>query len=138
MRNLKLTLAMLGALALGLIGASFVKPAKKAGSKKFMQLTSIESLVSGGFARSKLIATNSDGSKIETEDLEHFYSLVGLKFENIMKNDVTISHKLEALSADGWELESTNSSFGTRQGCGSSGGGNGMIITRYLMSKTGD
>ena len=64
--------------------------------------------------------------------------MVGLKFENIMKNDVTISHKLEALSADGWELESTNSSFGTREGGGSSGGGNGMIITRYLMSKTGD
>jgi hypothetical protein len=100
---------------------------------KIMQLTSVESLVSGGMARSKLISSDASG-KLEEQDLAHFYSLVGIKFDNINNNDIAVAKKLEDLYNDGWVLESTNSSFGVRAS-GSGNSENGIIVTRYILKK---
>lgn len=120
-------------LALVVSGALFLssfKTAKLSASKvKVMQLTAVESLVGGGMARSRLISSTADGS-INEEDLGHFYSLVGIKFDNIRSNDMTIALKLEEYLNDGWELVSSTTTFG------SSSGENGIVITRYLLKKT--
>lgn len=125
-------------IALVVSGALFLssfKTAKPAAPKvKVMQLTAIESLVSGGFARSRLISSTADGS-INEQELGNFYSMVGIKFENIRSNDITIALKLEEYLNAGWELVSSNSSFGSRaSGNGSSE--NGIVITRYVLKKT--
>jgi len=124
-------------LALVVSGALFLssfKTAKLSASKvKVMQLTAVESLVGGGMARSGLISSTADGS-INEEDLGHFYSLVGIKFDNIRSNDMTIALKLEEYLNDGWELVSSTSTFGSR--FGSSSDENGIVITRYLLKKT--
>lgn len=83
----------------------------------------------GGMTRSRLISSTADGS-INEEDLGHFYSLVGIKFDNIRSNDMTIALKLEEYLNDGWELVSSTTTFG------SSSGENGIVITRYLLKKT--
>ena len=98
-----------------------------------MQLTSVESLVGGGAARSRLIASNAEGN-IQEQELGHFFSLVGIKFDNIRSNDITIAAKLEDYINDGWELISSNSSFATRPS--STGGDNGILITRYVLKKS--
>ncbi|MBM3399688.1 MAG: hypothetical protein FJY15_03875 [Bacteroidetes bacterium] len=120
-------------LALVVSGALFLssfKTAKLSSSKvKVMQLTAVESLVGGGMTRSRLISSTADGS-INEEDLGHFYSLVGIKFDNIRSNDTTIALKLEEYLNDGWELVSSTTTFG------SSSGENGIVITRYLLKKT--
>lgn len=120
-------------LALVVSGALFLssfKTAKLSSSKvKVMQLTAVESLVGGGMTRSRLISSTADGS-INEEDLGHFYSLVGIKFDNIRSNDMTIALKLEEYLNDGWELVSSTTTFG------SSSGENGIVITRYLLKKT--
>lgn len=124
-------------LALVVSGALFLssfKTAKLSASKvKVMQLTAVESLVGGGMTRSRLISSTADGS-INEEDLGHFYSLVGIKFDNIRSNDMTIALKLEEYLNDGWELVSSTSTFGSR--FGSSSDENGIVITRYLLKKT--
>ena len=124
-------------LALVVSGALFLssfKTAKLSASKvKVMQLTAVESLVGGGMARSGLISSTADGS-INEEDFGHFYSLVGIKFDNIRSNDMTIALKLEEYLNDGWELVSSTSTFGSR--FGSSSDENGIVITRYLLKKT--
>jgi len=120
-------------LALVVSGALFLssfKTAKLSSSKvKVMQLTAVESLVGGGMTRSRLISSTADGS-INEEDLGHFYSLVGIKFDNIRSNDMTIALKLEEYLNDGWELVSSTTTLG------SSSGENGIVITRYLLKKT--
>ena len=43
--------------------------APKETTKKFMQITTIESVIGGGFARSKMIITKEDGTQ-EDRDME--------------------------------------------------------------------
>jgi hypothetical protein len=125
-------------LALVVSGALFLssfKNAKPAAPKvKVMQLTAVESLVGGGFARSRLISSTADGS-INEQELGNFYSVVGIKFENIRSNDQTISLKLEEYLNSGWELVSSNSTFGSKAS-GSGSNDNGIVITRYVLKKT--
>jgi hypothetical protein len=113
--------------------SSFKQAKSAAGKSKLMQLTSVESLVGGGAARSRLIASNAEGN-IQEQELGHFFSLVGIKFDNIRSNDITIAAKLEDYINDGWELISSNSSFATRPS--STGGDNGILITRYVLKKS--
>lgn len=116
------------------ISTSFTKR-PEISKTKVMQLTSVESLVGGGMARSKLISSDAAG-KLEEQDLGHFYSFVGIKFDNIKYNDATIAGKLETYMNDGWELVSTNSTFGARASSNGNSSENGIIITRYILKKT--
>lgn len=136
----KLLFSLLGlallAAAIGIL-SSFSRPAAPKTGSKIMQLTSIESLVGGGVARSKLISSDAAG-KLEEEDLGHFYSLVGIKFDNINYNDVTIAKKLEKLYNEGWVLEATHSTFGARASGNGNSAENGIIITRYILKKAAE
>ena len=60
----------------------FAQETKTVSNKKFMQISTVESVVSGGLGRSKMIITNPDGSQKES-DLENLFSLVGINFKNL-------------------------------------------------------
>lgn len=96
---------------------------------EFMQFTTVESVVPGGFGRSRMITTNADGGKIEEIKLENFYSLVGINFSNIRHNDKIITSKISDFSADGWELLHVTS--GVESGIDKTG----LFITRYLFKR---
>lgn len=49
---------------------------------KFMQITTIESVVGGGLGRSKMIITKEDGTQ-EEKELENLFSMTGINFKNI-------------------------------------------------------
>jgi hypothetical protein len=136
---MKNALTIFSIVALALSGALFFssfKQAKPTAPKvKVMQLTAVESLVGGGMARSRLISSTAEGN-IQEQELGHFYSLVGIKFENIRSNDVTISLKLEEYLNDGWELINSNSTFGSRASGSAGSSENGIVITRYVLKKT--
>ena len=51
-----------------------------------MQITTIESTVSGGEERSKLIVTHHDRKQEEMNSIDLF-SLIGINFKNIQSND---------------------------------------------------
>lgn len=96
---------------------------------EFMQFTTVESVVPGGFGRSRMITTNADDSKIDEIKLENFYSLVGINFSNIRHNDKMITSKITDFSADGWELLHVTS--GVESGIDKTG----LFITRYLFKR---
>lgn len=53
---------------------------------QYMQITTIESTVSGGEERSKLIVTHHDRKQEEMNSIDLF-SLIGINFKNIQSND---------------------------------------------------
>ena len=61
---------------------------------KFMQITTIESVVAGGFGRSKMIITKEDGSQ-EERDIENLFSLTGINIKNIKSNESNIIQVLK-------------------------------------------
>ena len=98
--------------------------------KKYMQITTIESVVNGGIGRSKMIITNEDGMQ-EERDLENLFSLTGLNLKNIRSNESDILKTLKTYSDKGWKVEQVpplTLSPGDK--------GAGIFMTRYLLSKT--
>ena len=109
------------------------KPAKTSAKTQYMQLTTVESIIPGGIGRSKMITTKSDGSFVE-DNMENFYSMVGINFGNIEANDKNIVGKLNSITADGWELVQV--STGTQSP--SDKNNQGIFLTRYLFKKAID
>lgn len=70
---------------------------------EYRLFSTIESLVPGGLGRSRMITTDNKGQEQEN-DLENFFSFVGINFKNIRQNDQTITTKINEWSRDGWEL----------------------------------
>jgi hypothetical protein len=95
---------------------------------EYLQISAVESVVPGGFGRSRLITTGKDGQVMET-DLKNFYSLVGINFKNIQNNDKVIVDRLNELAQEGWELVAVTS------GVESSTEKTGLFITRYLFRR---
>jgi hypothetical protein len=95
---------------------------------EYLQISAVESVVPGGFGRSRLITTAKDGQVMETE-LKNFYSLVGINFKNIQNNDRVVVEKLNELANEGWELIAVTS------GVESSQDKTGIFITRYLFRR---
>jgi hypothetical protein len=98
-------------------------------SQKLMQITSMESVVGGGFGRSKMVITKEDGSQEEL-DMNNLFSLTGLNLKNIKENETQIITVLKKFLEDGWKLQSTiplTLSPGQN--------GNGIFMTRYLLVK---
>lgn len=112
--------------------AGLVKAQDKTDSvKQFLQVTTVESVISGGAGRSKIIITNPDASQ-EEADLENLFSMVGINFKNIKSNELKITQTLKKYTDKGWKLEQvTPLSLSPGQGS------NGIFMTRYLLSKTG-
>lgn len=112
--------------------AGLVKAQDKTDSiKQFVQITTVESVISGGVGRSKIIITNPDATQ-EEADLENLFSMVGINFKNIKSNELKITQTLKKYTDKGWKLEQvTPLSLSPGQGS------NGIFMTRYLLSKTG-
>ena len=119
-------------LVVALIGSTslFAQEVKTGVKKQFMQITTVESVVSGGLGRSKMIITTPDGSQTET-DLENLFSLVGINFKNIRDNEDKVIKTLKCYDDKGWKMEQVTS-FTLSPG---SNGGVGIFMTRYLLSK---
>ena len=131
MKRIRTILALftLGGAALAMM--SF-RSAHTVVAHRYMQITTVESVVAGGFARSRMIATDKEGA-VEEVKLENFYSLSGINFQNIRFNDAQITSKIESYANDGWEIVSVTSNFtGAPNGQAMS---NGIVISRYLLKK---
>ena len=100
---------------------------------EFTSFTVVESIVPGGAGRSRIISATEERNhedyvsingkdgrnkssrkdiRMETFEeikLLNFYSLAGLRFQNIAANDAVINSKVNSMMADGWELISINS-----------------------------
>jgi hypothetical protein len=96
---------------------------------KFVQITTIESVVGGGLGRSKMIITTDDG-KSEEKDLNNLFSITGINFKNIKENEVSIIQILKSYSDNGYKLFST---IPLTLSPGSTG--SGIFLTRYLFVK---
>ncbi len=95
--------------------------------QRFMQITTIESVVSAGFGRSKMLITKEDGSQ-EERDLENLFSMTGLNIKNIKSNENNILQVLRTYTDEGWKLLSTVPlTLSPNQN------GNGIFMTRYLL-----
>lgn len=99
---------------------------------EYKQISTIESVVPGGLGRSRIVSTEKNGQVVEKE-LKNFYSLVGINFGNISNNDEVIVEKLNAMSADGWDLFTVTTGSNQQSSGGSSSGG--LFITRYLFRR---
>lgn len=99
-------------------------------AQEYMQITAIESVIPGGFGRSRLIATKPDG-QIEELPLENFFSMVGINFGNIRMNDKVITTKLNEYAKQGWTVVGVTSGVYS----GSENRAAGIFITRYVLKK---
>jgi len=100
---------------------------------EYKVITSVESIVSSGLGRSRIISASEDKDYSEfsterTEDkqkdkknkskrnkirvknyeetkLLNFYNLGGIRFQNIAANDAVISSKINDMVSKGWELD---------------------------------
>ncbi len=127
-------------------------------AQQFKVITSVESIVSSGLGRSRLISANeekdykeytstqtdddnarnkSDRGDIRVKDFDetkllNFYNVAGIRFQNIAANDALITSKLNTMAADGWELVFVTSAVESDAGNGDS---QGIFITRYVFKK---
>ena len=98
-------------------------------AEKFMQITTIESVVGGGFGRSKMIITKEDGTQ-EEKDLENLFSMAGINFKNIKSNESLILQTIKSFTDAGWKLKST-----VPLTLSPGNNGSGIFMTRYLLAK---
>jgi len=96
----------------------------------YMQFSTIESIIPGGVGRSKMITIMPDGTKTE-EDLQNFYSMVGINFNNISNNNTTITRKINDLVGQGWEFDKVIT--GTQSP--SDKNEQGIFISRYFFKR---
>ena len=101
-------------------------------AKKFMQVTTIESVIGGGFGRSKMVITKEDGTQ-EERDMENLFSLTGMNMKNIKSNESDILKTLKTYSDEGWKIEQV-----TPLTLSPSDKATGIFMTRYLLSKSDD
>ena len=97
--------------------------------QKFMQITTIESVVGGGFGRSTMVTTKEDGSQ-EEKLMENLFSLTGLNMKNIKSNETNILKELKTYTDAGWKIQSV-----TPLTLSPGQNGTGIFMTRYLLVK---
>jgi hypothetical protein len=90
--------------------------------KEIMQVNVLESVVSGGVGRSRMIVTQSNGEQ-QTIDLGNYYSMVGVNFGNIQSNDKKVVEKLNELEKQGWSIVAQ------------SAGGNNIYATKIVLER---
>ena len=98
--------------------------------QRFMQITTLESVVGGGFGRSKMIITKEDGSQ-EERDMENLFSMTGMNMKNIKSNESNIIQVLKSYTDDGWKLlQAIPLTLSPSQN------GTGIFMTRYLLTRS--
>lgn len=106
------------------------------GNKKYLMVTTLESIIPGGLGRSRMFVTDQNGNLMVEEKMENFYSMVGINMGNINKNDAGMIKKINELMDGGWTLE--NVSAGVQSPAYNPNGGKsqGIYLTRYLFAKS--
>jgi hypothetical protein len=125
---------------------------------EYKVVTSVESIVSSGLGRSRIISGNEeknykDFTSTQTEDdntrnksergdirvkdfdetkLLNFFNIGGIRFQNIAANDAVISSKINTMISEGWELAFVTSAVESDAG---KGDGSGIFITRYIFKR---
>ncbi len=125
-------------------------------AQQFKVVTSVESIVSSGLGRSRIISANeekdykqytstqtsedntrnkSKRGEIRVKDFDetkllNFYNVAGIRFQNIAANDALITSKINTMVAEGWELAFVTSAVES-----STKGDAGIFITRYIFKK---
>ena len=127
---------------------------------EYKVITSVESIVSSGAGRSRLISAledkdykeftsirtddkkndkrnKSDRSEIRVKNFEetkllNFYNIAGIRFQNIVANDALITSKINTMITEGWELAFVTSAVESDGGKGDS---QGIFITRYIFKR---
>lgn len=123
---------LLAAVAIMLAAFVAFKPAAPQSPKLvYMQFTTVESIIPAGIGRSKMITVMPDGTKTE-EDLQNFYSMVGINFGNITNNNIAITRKINDLVSQGWEFDKI--STGTQSPAENNG--QGIFISRYFFKRS--
>lgn len=130
-QSLKTFAIAAGTTLLVVLGFSF-KPTPQATQYEYFQFSTIESVIPGGLGRSRILTTDAKGQLLE-KDLKNFYSMVGLNFKNIAKNDNAIVDRINEYSNEGWELTNVVTGSHAQTSDGSSAGG--LFITRYLFRR---
>jgi len=103
--------------------------ATKESAKKYMQITTIESVIGGGIGRSVMVITKEDGSQ-EERNMENLFSMTGMNLKNIKSNESDIIKTIKSYTDNDWKIDQViplTLSPGER--------GNGIFMTRYLLSK---
>lgn len=126
MKQLFLLLALISCLS----NTTRAQELKTDGPPQFMQITTIESVLAGGLGRSRMLITNPDGSQTET-DMENLFSLVGINFKNIKKNEDEVVKTLKEYTDGGWKIAHITSLTLSQNDTGAGG----IFMTRYLLSK---
>ncbi|WP_418637311.1 hypothetical protein [Winogradskyella sp.] len=155
---MKKNLLIIGLLIAGFISFSFVQEEDTVPEVEYKVITSIESIVSNGLGRSRLISSNIDRNyedftsgqteednsrnkskrgDIRVKDFEetkllNFYNIGGIRFQNIVANDAVVSSKLTSMAKEGWELMFINSAVESDSG---KGDGQGIFVTRYTFKR---
>jgi hypothetical protein len=99
----------------------------------YMQFSTVESIIPGGLGRSRMMTIMPDGTKTE-DDLQNFYSMVGINFGNIANNNIAITKKINDLIAQGWEFDKIVT--GTQSP--SDKNGQGIFISRYFFKRAAE
>ena len=117
-------------LVAGLLASSAAfTPAKaqSAGNYTYQLVTTIESVVPGGFGRSKVSYTPAFKG-IKEAPMENLFSLTGLNMANLQKNEETIVALTQQMAADGYDLVQALPLTSSIQG-------SGIFMTRYIFRK---
>jgi len=101
--------------------------AQASGSYSYQMVTTIESVVAGGFGRSKVSYTPVYKG-IKEAPMENLFSLTGLNMSNLQKNEETILAITQQMAGDGFELVQAVPLTSSIQG-------GGIFMTRYLFRK---
>ncbi|CAI8374151.1 MAG: Uncharacterised protein [Flavobacterium sp. SCGC AAA160-P02] len=128
---------------------------------EYKVITSVESIISSGLGRSRIISTDenrnykdytsertdgkttkdkrnkSDRSDIRVKNFEetkllNFFNLGGIRFQNIAANDAVISSKINTMIEEGWDVAFVTSAVESYAGKGDNGG---IFITRYIFKR---
>ena len=128
-------------------------------SVEYTVITSVESIVSSGLGRSRLLSSNAERnykdftssqtsedntrnkakrSEVRIKDFEetkllNFFNLGGIRFQNIVANDALITSKINTMVSEGWDLAFVTSGVESQ---GGKGDGSGIYITRYIFKRT--
>ena len=119
-----LAAALLGS---GLLTTANVQAQSVAGSFSYQNVTTIESVVAGGFGRSKVIFTPAFKGLAEAP-LENLFSLTGLNLGNVTKNEETINRLMQTMNDEGFVLVQAVPLTSSIQG-------GGIFMTRYIFRK---
>ncbi len=129
-----------------------------ASAQEYKVITSVESIVSSGLGRSRIINAQEDKdykeyTSVQTDEdntrnkskrgdirvknfeetkLLNFFNLGGIRFQNIAANDAVITSMINDMISQGWELTFVTSAVESSAGKGDD---NGIFITRYIFKR---